>query len=171
MLNAVAISDGPGSYTGLRVGASVAKGLCYALDIPLIAVSTLQSLAAGVSALFPSHHLMPCIDARRMEVYTAIYDSGLTLVKKPDNLIVNVDVLKKLSLAYAPLVIMGNGAAKLTGYSAEIPNLQISPSACNAADMCALAYTNWSNKHWSDLVTYTPNYLKSPNITIPKKIF
>ena len=82
-LSAIAVSAGPGSYTGLRIGVSTAKGLCYALDIPLIAVSTLYSLASGYRRQFPDNEALICpmLDARRMEVYTALFSKNLVSVK------------------------------------------------------------------------------------------
>ena len=79
-LNAIAVSQGPGSYTGLRIGVSSAKGLCYALNIPLIAIDTLQSLAAQIS--ISKGLIVPMIDARRMEVFSAIYDNHLNTITK-----------------------------------------------------------------------------------------
>jgi tRNA threonylcarbamoyladenosine biosynthesis protein TsaB len=89
-LNAVCISEGPGSYTGLRIGTSSAKGLCDALNIPLIAISTLQSMAWGARELYPNHkQYCPMLDARRMEVYTAVYNQFLQPIQEINKVILD----------------------------------------------------------------------------------
>ena len=87
-LDAVAISSGPGSYTGLRIGTSTAKGLCYAMDIPLISVSTLKAMAYGIAKKYNYNLFCPMIDARRMEVYSAIYDKDNNTIRK-----INADIV------------------------------------------------------------------------------
>ena len=93
MIKAVCLSSGPGSYTGLRIGSSVAKGICYSLNIPLISVSTLFSMSVGVFDKNKDYMYCPMIDARRMEVYTALYDNNLSTIKEPHSSIVDYNFL------------------------------------------------------------------------------
>lgn len=115
-LDAVALSQGPGSYTGLRIGASTAKGICYGLNIPLIPVDTLQVLCASVpSGMLPDNALLcPMLDARRMEVYTALYQqqgTQLSTISEVQAMIIDADAFAQ-TLAQQPVYFFGNGAAK-----------------------------------------------------------
>ena len=114
-LDAIAVSEGPGSYTGLRIGVSIAKGICYASGISMIAVDTLQSLAYAMlqqkEILFPENSvLMPMIDARRMEVYTAGFDKNLKKTVPTQPVILDGIFYKTLNL---PVFVCGNGALKI----------------------------------------------------------
>ena len=115
-LDAVALSQGPGSYTGLRIGASTAKGICYGLNIPLIPIDTLQVLCASVPAdRLPENALLcPMLDARRMEVYTALYQQAgkqLSSISEVQAMIIDADAFAE-TLAEQPVYFFGNGAAK-----------------------------------------------------------
>jgi len=116
-LDAIAVSMGPGSYTGLRIGVSTAKGLCYGLDIPLIGVGTLEAMARGIKQLVPAEKLnlpvlfVPMIDARRMEVYTALFDQNLNTVKDATADIITGESFADL-LPDHQLIIAGDGAGK-----------------------------------------------------------
>ena len=115
-IDAVALSQGPGSYTGLRIGASTAKGICYGLNIPLIPIDTLQVLCASVpSGLLPDNALLcPMLDARRMEVYTALYQqqgTQLSTISEVQAMIIDADAFAQ-TLAQQPVYFFGNGAAK-----------------------------------------------------------
>lgn len=113
-LSAVAVSGGPGSYTGLRIGASTAKGLCYSLDIPLLEVSTLYGLAAQVVALTPQperYLFCPMLDARRMEVYTCLLDSLLQEVSPIEPVVLDENTFGN-KLAAQPVIFFGSGAKK-----------------------------------------------------------
>ncbi|MBO5817010.1 MAG: tRNA (adenosine(37)-N6)-threonylcarbamoyltransferase complex dimerization subunit type 1 TsaB [Paludibacteraceae bacterium] len=115
-LDAVALSQGPGSYTGLRIGASLAKGLCYGLNIPLIPIDTLQLLCAAASILLPSSLtstpiLCPMLDARRMEVYTAFYTTALEKTKDVEAKIIDQDSFAQ-ELSEHTIYFFGNGADK-----------------------------------------------------------
>ena len=115
-LDAVALSQGPGSYTGLRIGASTAKGICYGLNIPLIPIDTLQVLCASVPAdRLPENSLLcPMLDARRMEVYTALYQQAgkqLSPISEVQAMIIDADAFAE-TLAEQPVYFFGNGAAK-----------------------------------------------------------
>lgn len=112
-LDAIAVSAGPGSYTGLRIGVSVAKGLCYALNKPLIAVSTLKALAQGILLNHPAENsvLMPVIDAGRQEIYTALYKTNSEEIWEPTPVIVDSQLEERLSV-FENIYIGGNAAAK-----------------------------------------------------------
>ena len=109
-LDAIAISQGPGSYTGLRIGTSVAKGLCYSLNIPLISVSTLQAMAYSISKEIQSTFFCPMIDARRMEVFSAIYDENNKELRKVSAII--VDKYTYQDFSNNQIIFFGDGAKK-----------------------------------------------------------
>lgn len=168
---AVAVSDGPGSYTGLRIGAAAAKGLCYALDIPLVAVSTLQALARQVAAVTaPTTGLLfcPMLDARRMEVYAALYTHDGQEVVAPTPLLLDSDTLAE-QLTYHRLLCFGNGAAKFQLFVADNSNASflvgIEPSAVAVG---ALAVEAYGRGEFRDVAYYEPFYLKEVYTTIPK---
>lgn len=162
-IDAVAVSKGPGSYTGLRIGASAAKGLCYSLDKPLIAVNTLQSMVNGMihSSLAPSPSLLcPMIDARRMEVYCAVYDSGGKEICPTSAEIIDEHSFSGL-LADHSIYFFGDGAAKCRNVFAQNKNAffieDIFPSA---KDMIALSEEAFHKKQFEDLAYFEPFYLK-----------
>ncbi|PTB94068.1 tRNA (adenosine(37)-N6)-threonylcarbamoyltransferase complex dimerization subunit type 1 TsaB [Marivirga lumbricoides] len=113
-LNAIAVSGGPGSYTGLRIGLSTAKGLCYALDIPLIAVSSLDAMSFHVQHYGPEQNglLVPMIDARRMEVFYKALSPSLKEIEPLSNLILEENSFDKFTEKYSTLYLFGNGAEK-----------------------------------------------------------
>lgn len=172
-LDAVAVSMGPGSYTGLRIGLSEAKGLAFALDLPLIGVDTLELLA--VSAMFnhdisPDALLAPMIDARRMEVYTAVYDFALEAVMSPRPLILTEGEPYAAELADREVVFFGNGSDKARDVIMS-PNARfIEGIVPLATDMLALAERAYASRNFIDLAYSTPNYLKDFQATKPKKL-
>ena len=170
-LAAVAVSDGPGSYTGLRIGAAAAKGLCFALDIPLVAVSTLRALAAQVAAgtARPESYLFcPMLDARRQEVYAAIYRHEGQEVLAPTPLILDADTLAE-QLAQHSVLFFGNGAAKFRAMLAESAQAGflagIEPSAVAVG---ALAIAAYHRQEFQDVAYYEPFYLKEVYTTTPR---
>ena len=170
-LDAIAVSTGPGSYTGLRIGLSEAKGLAFALDIPLIGVDTLQLLA--VSAMFnhdidPDALLVPMIDARRMEVYTAVYDFALTPLLSPQPLILDTDSYSQWLSEGRPMVFFGNGSDKARDVITSPLTRFIPDIVPLASDMLALAERAWMNRQFLDLAYSTPAYLKEFQATKPK---
>lgn len=169
-LDAVAVSTGPGSYTSLRVGTSTAKGICYALEKPLIAVNTLQSLAmASLGAAGIGEWLFcPMIDARRMEVYTALYNSQMEEVRPIQALIVEEDSFEEFFEKNISIIFTGNGAPKckeVLRHERAIFFDQI----CSARHLVSLATQQYKKGAFVDVAHYTPNYFKAPNITKPKK--
>lgn len=156
-LKAVAISKGPGSYTGLRIGASTAKGLCYALDIPLIAVDTLQAIASHLPV--PGFLICPMIDARRLEVYCALYDHTLTRISDYEAKVVdNTSFLNELN--GNKILFCGNGAEKCKAII-EHPNAFFIDGINPTAKMIGfLAYQKYMQHQFENLVTFEPFYLK-----------
>ena len=156
-LNAVAVSAGPGSYTGLRVSMASAKGLCYALHIPLILLNTLQVMV--YSALIENTDLYcPMIDARRMEVFTAIYDKNRAEVIKPHPLILDPTSFSDL-LATNSISFFGNGSLKFEAIQKH-PNARFLDVSSNAGTMAKLALEKYRNKDFADLAYSEPFYIK-----------
>jgi len=157
-LNAVAVSKGPGSYTGLRIGVSFAKGLSYGLNIPLISVGTLEALA---NAANKKHNTLICpmIDARRMEVYTALFDNNLILIEKVSAEIIDKNYKQEL-LQNKKLVFCGSGSKKLNEVidnNNAVFDFEIQPSAVNMIDISEKKY---SEKKFEDNAYFEPFYLK-----------
>lgn len=155
-LSAVSVSAGPGSYTGLRIGVSTAKGLCYALNIPLISVDTLQSMAEVARIVYPDSNLCPMIDARRMEVFSLITNFDAAILKP-----VSADVLDENSyLDFEPFVCFGDGAQKMQELWGERNiefDLELEPSA---KGQIHLAYEKFLNREFEDVAYFEPAYLK-----------
>ena len=168
-LDAVAVSEGPGSYTGLRIGVSIAKGLCYALDIPLVAVNTLSSMAAGVNIYNKRHALVcPMIDARRMEVYTAVFDDGNKIIEEVSPKIIDESAFAGL-LSKNEVWFFGDGAAKCEAILGRHPNATIlSDVVPSAKSMGTEAYEKFKSKKFEDVAYFEPFYLKEFRITKPK---
>lgn len=166
---AVVISKGPGSYTSLRVGTATAKGICYALNIPLIAVDTLRSLAqaAAQQTGIQQAQYCPMIDARRMEVYTAFYDQELQLLQPAHPLIVEADTFDEQLAHGFQVVLCGNGAEKCREILPE--SVEILPIKCSAAHLVNDAHRAFQQQDFEDIAYFEPLYLKPPNITKPKK--
>ncbi len=171
--DAIAVSMGPGSYTGLRIGASAAKGLAYAADLPLIAVSTLQSLALSVlqkpnKNIERNAWICPMIDARRMEVYTAFFDT--LNVQKTD---ISADIIDENSysdiLKNRQVVFCGNGAAKCKDSIKHSNALFLDDIVCSAKYMAPLSDTAYREENFADIAYFEPFYLKNFIATVPKK--
>ncbi len=160
-LDAVAVSKGPGSYTGLRIGVSTAKGLCYALDIPLIGVDTLGAMAYGISKResIDSHSLLvPMIDARRMEVYMAVYQNDLTVVEPVSAKIIDVESFHPF--ADQNIILFGDGSTKfqeLFGRDSQISFVDFENSAIH---MARQATKKLIDAEIEDTAYFEPFYLK-----------
>ena len=170
-MDAVALSSGPGSYTSLRVGASTAKGICYALGKPLISVDTLQSLAIAAQKEMPENDALYCpmIDARRMEVYCNIFNEKGRPVSKPSAKVITESSFSDFFSNAKKMVFCGNGAAKCKEVIAS-PKVVFSPSECSAAYLPAISTVQFEKEVFEDVAYFTPLYLKPPNITTPKNM-
>ncbi|MBD5370041.1 MAG: tRNA (adenosine(37)-N6)-threonylcarbamoyltransferase complex dimerization subunit type 1 TsaB [Bacteroides sp.] len=170
-LDAVAVSLGPGSYTGLRIGLSLAKGLCFAREIPLIGLSTLEIMA--VKGMFACHDsegddlLVPLIDARRMEVYTAVYDFALRPVLPPQPMILDEASFRDIEPGRRMLFI-GNGVTKAKELLASDRSVFLSARMPVAMDMVALAERAFRNSDFVDPAYVVPLYLKEYQASTPK---
>lgn len=159
-INAVAVSSGPGSYTGLRIGTSTAKGLCYALDVPLIAIDTLSILSAQVNAInIDGCLLCPMIDARRMEVYCSVSDADGSVLQGIEAKIIDEKSFEEL-LMERRIIFFGNGAEKcrstITHKNASFVT-DITPSAVQLGSM---AHAKFERREFEDLFLFEPFYLK-----------
>ena len=157
-LDAIAVSKGPGSYTGLRISVSTAKGLCYALDIPLISVSTLKAMAFGMAQKEKSDLYCPMIDARRMEVYNAFYNSTNKEIRG-----IQADIIEACSYQKEldkKVLFFGDGAEKCK-QMIQHPNARfidgIFPSS---KDMLEIANEKFAEKDFEDIAYFEPFYLK-----------
>ena len=169
-LSVIAVAKGPGSYTGLRIGVSTAKGLCIALDKPLIGINTLAAMTEQVRYFYPSNTLFcPMIDARRMEAYCAVYGQDGSQVRATSATILDEASFADL-LERSPVVFFGDGADKarllLTHENTRFPDSQVRPSARTVGTLAAKAYAAGA---FEDVVTFEPYYLKEFRVTTPKQ--
>jgi tRNA threonylcarbamoyladenosine biosynthesis protein TsaB len=159
-ISAVAVSSGPGSYTGLRIGISLAKGLCYALNIPLIAVPTLQVLAAKVSHInFADSFLCPMIDARRMEVYCQVMDFNLNEIEPVKPIIIDEKSFEKY-LRIKPVIFFGNGSMKCRDVLIQSNAKFLSDIHPSAVQLGPLAFEKFRRDETEDVDLFVPYYLK-----------
>jgi len=169
-LDAVAVSCGPGSYTGLRIGVSEAKGLCYGLNIPLIAINTLKIMGYGIlqgENIDNNTLLCPMIDARRMEVYDVLYNNKLEEIKS-----ISADIIDENSfseyLKENKILFFGNGAEKCKSVLKHQNAIFIDNIYPKASNMIKLAEDTYSYKEFADIAYFEPFYLKEFVATIPK---
>ena len=169
-LDAIAVSSGPGSYTGLRIGVSTAKGLCYGYGIPLISLSTLEILTVQALNLVPDKEnvlFCPMIDARRMEVYAAFYNGDGFIQREISADIITSDSYAEL-LAKQPVYFFGNGSDKLKTTLTH-PNARfIDHLVPLAINMIGFAEKAFAEKHFVDTAYFEPFYLKEFHTTAPK---
>lgn len=169
-LDAVVVSKGPGSYTGLRIGVSSAKGLCYSLDIPLISINSLQSIAAGMSEKVGATDAIYCpmIDARRMEVYTALFDDQNKEIEATSAKIIDENSFEKL-LKNEIVYFGGDGAEKCKAVLSTNKNAKfLDDFRISAKDMIKLAFEKYQAKQFEDVAYFEPYYLKDFIAGIPK---
>lgn len=172
-IDAVAVSMGPGSYTGLRIGLSEAKGLAYALGVPMIGVDTLKLLTTRVmfstDDIDPDTIFIPMVDARRMEVYTAAYDFGLSELLPPCALVLDNDSYASLLADGRHVLYFGSGAAKAREIlSRHAHTRYVDDVEALAVDMVALAELAYSKQEFIDTAYSVPSYLKDFQATTPK---
>lgn len=177
-LDAIAVSKGPGSYTGLRIGVSAAKGLCYALEKPLIAINTLHLMCFGLIRQinsgkiaidnFRDSILAPMIDARRMEVYNALFDSKGIKIKDVSAEIMHENSFDEL-LKSKQVICFGDGAQKVKEISKHNNLVFVSDIYPLAEDMVQLSEKHFTNKEFEDTAYFEPFYLKDFIATVPKK--
>jgi tRNA threonylcarbamoyladenosine biosynthesis protein TsaB len=168
-LAAIGVSNGPGSYTGLRIGLSTAKGLCYALKIPLIAVGTLEVMALnGVHCATAENELglelndiliCPMIDARRMEVFTAVYDIQLNEVVKPQALVLDSTAFASI-LERQKMLFLGNGSKKFQQVGQHLENAIFKNYPLNPSTLATIIYRNFIGNNFAGLAYTQPLYLK-----------
>jgi len=162
-LQAVAVSAGPGSYTGLRIGVATAKGLCYALNIPLIAVNTLELMAAQVAAIsIPQGEailLAPMLDARRMEVYTLLADEDLKIIEPTEAKIIAPGSYETY-LQDRKVIFFGDGASKCKPVITHPNAVFLNDIVPQAGWLGKLAFDKWNNAQFEDIANYEPFYLK-----------
>ena len=159
-LDAVAVSMGPGSYTGLRIGVSTAKGICYAVSKPLIAVETLEAMVYGGKTIVKNGLLIPAIDARRMEVYAAIFDENVNKIKDTEAIIIDENSFSELKKDHH-LFLFGDGADKCAELFENDDKITvIKEFYCSARYMNVIAQSKLDAKDFVDVAYFEPFYLK-----------
>jgi len=160
-IHAIAVSKGPGSYTGLRIGTATAKGLCYGLNARLIAINTLEAMAFGIAAFSKEDtFLCPMIDARRMEVYCMILDKELKILQPTQALVIDENSFSEY-LSDHRIVFFGNGADKCRAALRHQPNaIFLDGIHPNAEHIGTLAWRHFQHQYFEDVATFEPYYLK-----------
>lgn len=171
-LDVIAVSKGPGSYTGLRIGVSTAKGMCYALDIPLISVNTLHSLACGTASNFKMKSdlpilFCPMLDARRMEVYCALFDENMNEVRETKAEIIEPDSFQTY-LDSNQVFFFGDGSDKCKEVIKHSNAVFLDDIFPTAANMMHIAFDKFQNQQFEDVAYFEPFYLKDFIAGIPK---
>jgi tRNA threonylcarbamoyladenosine biosynthesis protein TsaB len=165
-LKAVAVSKGPGSYTGLRIGVSAAKGICFSLDIPLIATSTLQALAISITN--NDGIKIPLLDARRMEVYSAVFSNKNMEIRE-----VEAEIIDKTSfneyLIEGKVYFLGDGASKCKEVITHENAIFLEDKFPSANEMAKLSFEKYKINNFENVAYFEPFYLKDFLVTIPKK--
>ena len=175
-LDAVSISKGPGSYTGLRIGVSTAKGLCYGAELPLVSVHTLQALSQFLIEhsdeynlqITDNVYLVPMIDARRMEVYSAVLNANNEFERNVRAEIIDANSYKEM-LEERPVIFFGNGAQKCKELIIHENALFVDDIEFSAVNMVTLSNQQFANKAFEDVAYFEPFYLKDFRATTPKK--
>ncbi|MEP1033851.1 tRNA (adenosine(37)-N6)-threonylcarbamoyltransferase complex dimerization subunit type 1 TsaB [Ekhidna sp.] len=166
-LDAVAVSSGPGSYTGLRIGVSTAKGICYSLNKKLISIPSLDVMTESVRAKFLGDHLLcPMMDARRMEVYTQIENQNGDIVWELAPKVLNENTFSEFE---SPLYLFGDGMPKFREIVEQKNLIFIDDIFPNAKNMGRIAEEKFNKEEIEDVAYFEPNYLKEWRTTTPKK--
>lgn len=166
-LNAIAVSSGPGSYTGLRIGVSTAKGFAYTLGIPIIGIPTLDIMLEAVRGNFQGDfYLCPMMDARRMEVYTQMEDQNGAVVWELQPKILDNETFEAFK---KPVYLFGDGMPKFREIVQQDNLIFIDDIYPDAANMGRMAYEHFQNEVFEDVAYFEPNYLKEWRTTSPKK--
>lgn len=163
-INGVAVSIGPGSYTGLRIGVSTAKGIAYTAGIPVMAISTLESIAQGAKTLWSGTstetvQIVPMIDARRMEVFTTRYDFDIRSLEEISSKIVDENTFAEL-LSKEKVLFCGNGMPKCKEILSAFPNAKFMDAPISAKNMLPTALRKWQKQEFEDVAYFEPFYLK-----------
>ena len=163
-LDGVAVSIGPGSYTGLRIGVSTAKGIAYTAGIPVMAISTLEGIAQGAKQLWAETSLepvqiVPMIDARRMEVFTTRYDFEMNPLEEVTSKIVDENTFTEL-LSEQKVLFCGNGMPKCRELLSAFPNALFLDAPISAKNLLPAALRKWQNNDFEDVAYFEPFYLK-----------
>lgn len=166
-IKAIAVSKGPGSYTGLRIGVSAAKGLCYALNIPLIAIPTLKSLSLQCQPK-AGEVVLPMLDARRMEVYISAYDHKGEELHPTEAKILEENSLSQWIASYSKVYFIGSGAQKAFEVHHQ-SNISVLDTLPSAKEMAGLSFQKYMAKDFEDVAYFEPYYLKDFMGPIPKK--
>ena len=167
-LNAVAVSKGPGSFTGLRIGVAAAKGICFAQDLPLIGINTLEIMAVPFFNKSEYNYLIPILDARRMEVYSAIFDAKKRCIQKTNAVVLSENSFFD-KVENGSCLVIGNGASKFKTLKPKINadfNVEYFPSA---KDMCEVSWDLYKKKSYENLEFFEPFYLKDFQTQFIKK--
>lgn len=171
-LDAVAVTGGPGSYTGLRIGLSMAKGLCFGFNIPLISISSLLVMAVRAIFTYPSFKgeelIVPMMDARRMEVYTGVYNSLLENVKPESAVILDESTFSDLDKS-KEIIFIGDGTEKFKTLFSNKNAIWLGNGMAHAKYMAAIAEKFYKEKKNSDVAYTIPSYLKEYQATEPKR--
>ncbi len=163
-INGVAVSIGPGSYTGLRIGVSTAKGIAYTAGIPVMVVSTLESVAQGAKALWSENasepvQIVPMIDARRMEVFTTRFTYDMQPLEEVSAKIVDENTFAEL-LSEQKVLFCGNGMPKCRELLSTFPNACFIDAPVSAKNMLPTALKKWQNSDFENVAYFEPFYLK-----------
>lgn len=164
-IDAIAVSKGPGSYTGLRIGVSAAKGLCFALNVPLISIDTLKSLATSTKV--DDGYIIPMLDARRMEVYAAVFDSNYNQVRE-----IKAEIIDETSFEEfqgSNLLLLGDGAAKCKEVLNSTNITYLDDKFPSSKEMTFLSYEKYKKNDIEDVAYFEPFYLKDFIVTPQKK--
>jgi tRNA threonylcarbamoyladenosine biosynthesis protein TsaB len=158
-LSAVAVSSGPGSFTGLRIAAAAAKGFCFSLDIPLLAVPTFEAMTYGAISRYgaKADFYVPALDARRMEIYTAVYNEEAVLQKYFESVVLDASFSEHFG--EGNYVMFGSGAEKARSFTGPLFSV-LDGFIPSAADLCVPAWKRFKKEEFADLVYFEPDYAK-----------